>query len=84
LDQLAPAYEEMHHILDFLTEDNRKQVVGSILHSAMESNNPDDYMQKQLHTLRKNKRYVTMLNDISSVYGPYKGIIKEFLISKFD
>jgi hypothetical protein len=41
-------------------------------------------MQDILHTLRKNKRYVAMLNDLSSVYGPYKGVINNLLISKLD
>ncbi len=84
LDQLAPAHEEMHRILDFIPEDNRKQIIGSILNTAIGSNNPYDYMQDMLHTLRKNKRYVAMLNDLSSVYGPYKGVIKNLLISILD
>jgi hypothetical protein len=77
-------YEEMHRILDFIPEDNRKQIIGSILDTAIVSNNPYDYMQDILHTLRKNKRYAAMLNDLSSVYGPYKGVIKNLLISKLD
>jgi hypothetical protein len=84
LDRLAPAHEEMHRILDFIPEDNRKQIIGSILDTAIVSNNPYDYMQDILHTLRKNKRYAAMLNDLSSVYGPYKGVIKNLLISKLD
>jgi hypothetical protein len=67
-----------------IPEDNRKQIIGSILDTAIVSNTPDDYMQNQLHTLRTNKRYVRMINDLSSVYGPYKGVIKELLISKLD
>ena len=84
LDQLAPAYEEMRRVLDCVSEDIKKIILGSALSTAIRSNNPRDSIHNQLNSLRKNKNRVMMINDLSIVYGPNKKDTKEWLKSILD
>ena len=83
LDQLAPKYEEMQRILDFLPEPSRTILLGIALSSAINSGNPVDTMNKKLTDYRKAKTRVMMLNDLAVFYGQDKAYIKEFLKFKF-
>ena len=83
LDQLAPKYEEMQRILDFLPKHSRTILLGIALSSAINSGNPVDTMNKKLTDYRKAKTRVMMLNDLAVFYGQDKAYIKEFLKFKF-
>ena len=83
MDQLAPKYEEMQRILDFLPEPSRTILLGIALSSAINSGNPVDTMNKKLTDYRKAKTRVMMLNDLAVFYGQDKAYIKEFLKFKF-
>jgi len=78
LDQLAPKYEEMQRILDFVSEPFRTILLGNALSSAIQSTNPVASIHKQLAGIRKAKTRVMMLNDISTFYGIDKVYAKEF------
>jgi hypothetical protein len=80
-DKLAPKYREMQDILDFLPEQNKKQILGYALSTAIFSKNPLKYFNNQLQNLHKNKIREIMLDDLSSIYGSNKEYMKEFLKS---
>ena len=84
MDQLAPAYEEMRRVLDCVSEDIKKIILGSALSTAIRPSNPRDSIHNQLNSLRKNKNRVMMINDLSLVYGPNKKDTKEWLKSILD
>ena len=84
LDQLGPAYEEMQRVLYGIHEDTKKTILSSALFKAISSNNPRDYIQNELTSLRKNKNRVMMINDLSLVYGPNGKYAKELLKSILD
>lgn len=79
LDQLAPKYEEMQRIFDFLPEPYRKILLGNALSSAINSTNPIETIDKELTDFRKFKNRVMMLNDLTAFYGTDKAFTKEFL-----
>ena len=79
LDQLAPKYEELQRVLDCVPESYRKILLGNALSAAINSNNPIEFMHKQLTGLRKAKSRVMMLNDLTAFYGKKKTFTKEFL-----
>ena len=83
LGKLGPKYEETRRILDSLPEKSRTILLGNVLSSAINSNNPVDTMNKKLTDLRKDRTSVMMLNDLASYYGQDKTDIKEFLRFKF-
>jgi hypothetical protein len=84
LDQLGPAYEEMHRILDGVPEDIKKRIISSALFQAISSNNPRDSIQNQANSIRKNKNRVMMIDDLSLMYGPNKKYAKELLKTILD
>jgi len=79
LDELGPAYEEMQRVLDGIPKDIKKTILSSALFTSISSNNPRDFIQNQLNSLRKNKNRVMMIDDLSLVYGPNKKYAKEML-----
>ena len=79
LDQLAPKYEEMHSTLDCVPEPSRSILLGNALSSAINSDNPKEFMHNQLIALRKNKTRVMMLNSLTAFNHTGKAFTKEFL-----
>jgi hypothetical protein len=84
LDELGPAYEEMQRVLDGIPQDIKKTILSSALFRSISSNNPSDFIQNQLNSLRKNKNRVMKIDDLSLVYGPNKKYAKEMLKSILD
>ena len=80
LDQLAPKYEEMQRILDYIPEPSRKILLGNALSSQ---SIPKILlilsMHKELTGLRKAKTWVMMLNDLTAFYRTGEAFTKEFL-----
>jgi hypothetical protein len=58
-----------------------KRIQLDISLTALSSNNPRDFFQKQVNFLRKNKNRVMMINDLSLVYGPNREYTKQLLKS---
>ena len=83
LAQLGPKYEVMRRIVESVIEPSRKILVGNVLSSAINSNNPVDTMNKKLIDLREAKTSVMMLNDLATFYGMDKVPIKELPKLKF-
>ena len=83
LTQLAPKYEVMRRIVEYVPEPSRNILLGNALSSAINSNDSLDTMNKKLIDLRKAKTSVMMLNDLATSYGMNKASIVELLKLKF-
>ena len=79
LDQLAPKYEEMQRTLDCVSEPSRSILLGNVLSSAINSDNPLESMHNQLIDLRENKTRAMMLNNLTAFNHTGKAFTKEFL-----
>ncbi|HJU58662.1 MAG TPA: hypothetical protein VJ583_02845 [Nitrososphaeraceae archaeon] len=79
LDELAPKYEEIQRILDFVPEADRREYLGTALYTAILSNNPPESMNKLLKDLQKTKTRAMMLNDLTASHGMGKIFTKELL-----
>ncbi|HSF50969.1 MAG TPA: hypothetical protein VLA74_09445 [Nitrososphaeraceae archaeon] len=79
LNPLGPKYEELRSILDFLPESSRNQILGIVLSTAINSDNPVETMQKKIIEYSKSKSNVMMLNDLTRFYGGDKEYTKQLL-----
>jgi hypothetical protein len=79
LSPLGPKYEELRRILDFLPESSRNQILGSVLSTAINSDNPVGTMQKKIIEYSKNKSNVMMFTDFTRFYGGDKEYTKQLL-----
>jgi hypothetical protein len=79
LSPLGPKYEELRRILDFLPESSRNQILGSVLSTAINSDNPVGTMQKKIIEYSKNTSNVMMFTDLTRFYGGDKEYTKQLL-----
>ena len=79
LDELGPKYQQLENLLSHLPHPNRTSLVGSILNSALNSENPSSFINNQVEEFRRAKIRNRMLDDISASFGFNKNITKEFL-----
>ena len=79
LSPLGPKYEELRRILDFLPESSRNQILGIVLSTAINSDNPVGTMQKKIIEYSKDKNNVMMFNDLTRFYGGDKEYTKQLL-----
>src|SRR5574339_349016 len=79
LSPLGPKYQELRSILDFLPESSRNQILGIVLSSAINSDNPVETIQKKIIEYSESKSNVMMLNDLTRFYGGDKEYTKQLL-----
>lgn len=79
LDKIAPKYEEIGNLLSHIPEPKRTKILGGILSRALCSDNPINFINKQLKDIRKAKFYNRMLDDASVFLGIDKQSTKEYL-----
>jgi len=79
LDELGPKYQQLENLISHLPHPNRTSLVGSILNTALNSENPSSFINNQVEEFRRAKIRNRMLDDISSSLGFNKNITKEFL-----
>jgi hypothetical protein len=82
LSPLGPKYEELRRILDFFPESSRNQILGIVLSTAINSDNPVETMQKKIIEYSKSKSNVMMFNDLTRFYGGDKEYTEQLLKSK--
>ena len=79
LDELGPKYEQLENLFSHLPRPKRTSIVGSILNTAINSENPNSFINNQVEEFRRAKIRNRMLDDISASLGFNKNITMEFL-----
>lgn len=69
LDKLAPHYQQLENLLSHLPQSNRASILGPILNTALNDENPIAFINSQLEGFRRARTRNRMLDDISKSYG---------------